>query len=198
MKTLLRFLRKTFINGLLFSVPFIALVVILGQAFKIAQKFMDPLAKLTPAHPILGLETGVLLAVGLLILFCFFAGLFAQTKWAQKFVGRLEGAVLSKVPGYQYFKNEIESSLGDEGDVKYPVVLANVGSGWRFALQIEAIDNGLVTVFIPGAPKPKSGAVFFMTLDRVRPTGLPLASMMLSLRQLGAGSKALLRNVSVS
>ena len=198
MENLLHSLRKTFVSGLLFSVPFVALIIILGQAFAIAQKFMDPVAKLTPAHPIFGLETRVLLAVGLLVLFCFVAGLFAQTRRAQRLIDRLEGAVLAKVPGYQYFKSEIESSLGDDEHVKYPVVLVNVGAGWRYALEIEASEDGLVTVFIPGAPNPKSGGVFFMAPDRVRPTGLPLASMMASLRQHGVGSKALLRNVSVN
>jgi uncharacterized membrane protein len=197
MKDFLRFLRKTFVNGLLFLVPFVALIIVLDKAFEIAQKFMDPVAKLTPAHPIFGLEMRVLLAVGLLVLFCFLTGLFAQTTPAQRFIGRLEGAILSKVPGYEYFKNEIESSLGDEERVTYPVVLANVGSVWRFGLQIEAIENGLVAVFIPGAPNPKSGGVFFMTPDRVKPTGLPLASTMVCLRRHGAGSNALLRNVSL-
>ena len=198
MENLTHFLRKTFVSGLLFSVPFVALIIILDQAFEMAQKFMEPVAKLTPAHPIFRLETRVLLAVGLLVLLCFLAGLFAQTARAQKFVGRLERAVLSKVPGYQYFKNEIESSLGDEEHVKYPVVIVNVGPGWRFALQIEAKENGFVTVFIPGAPNPKSGGVFFMTPDRVKPTGLPLASMMETLRQHGVGSKDLLQNVTFS
>ena len=198
MNNLLHFLRKTFTDGLLFSVPFVALIVILVQAFAIAQKLMDPVAKLTPAHPIFGLETRVLLAVGVMVLFCFLAGLFAQTTRAQRFISRLERVVLSKVPGYEYFKSEIESSLGDEEQVKYPVVLVDVGSGWRFALQIEAIENGLVSVFIPNAPNPKSGGVFFMKPDRVRPTGLPLSTMMLCLGQHGVGSRSLLRNVSIT
>ena len=120
MENLLHFLRKTFVSGLLFFVPFVALIIILGQAFEMAQKFMDPVAKLTPAHPVFGLEMRVLLAVGLLVLLCFLAGLFAQTTRAEKFVGRLERAILSKAPGYEYFKSEIESSLGDEEHVKYP------------------------------------------------------------------------------
>ena len=51
-------------------------------------------------------------------------------------------------------------------------------------------------MFVPDAPNPLSGSVFFMGPERVRRTDVPVAAALKCLRQLGAGSHALLRNLA--
>jgi hypothetical protein len=46
------------------------------------------------------------------VLFCFLAGLFARTLFAQKITSDLEAAVLSKVPAYDYLKQTGSSIMG--------------------------------------------------------------------------------------
>ena len=123
MKRIFRFLRTTLLGGLLFLVPIIALVIVLGKALIFAHKFVDPLAACIPVASIVGLRTPMLLAVGLIVLFCFLAGFIARTALAQKFVNHLEAAVLSNVPGYEFLKGMSGSILGVESKSPYPVVL---------------------------------------------------------------------------
>jgi uncharacterized membrane protein len=69
-------------------------------------------------------------------------------------------------------------------------------SGIHFRLRIEKIANGLVAVFIPGAPNPEAGAVYFVTPDRVRLASIPLAAALNCLKHHGVGSNALLHDIS--
>jgi uncharacterized membrane protein len=63
MKRLLKFLRTTLVGGLLFLVPIIVLVVILGKALALAHQLVDPLAEHLPVHSVIGLRTPMLLAI---------------------------------------------------------------------------------------------------------------------------------------
>jgi uncharacterized membrane protein len=80
----------------------------------------------------------------------------------------------------------IEESHGHEA------VLARIEDAWQVALLVERLDGSYVAVFVPGAPMPSSGSVYFMTEDRIKPLGLPLAEATKCLRRLGVGSKAML------
>jgi len=75
----------------------------------------------------------------------------------------------------------------------YPVVLAGFNDAWQIGFQIEALKNGLVTVFVPDAPNPKSGTIHLITSDRVKFVDIAPAAALECLRRLGAGSDALLR-----
>ena len=197
MKRLIQFLRTTLVGGLLFLVPIVVLVVVVGKALAVVHKILDPLAEHLPVHSIIGLRTPMLLAGGVIVVFCFFAGLFARTSAAKGLVRRLEAAVLSSVPGYEFLKGMGESMLGVEKSGAYPVVLARFDDSWQIGFQIEVLENGFLVVFLPGAPNPQSGAVYLMTPERVTPAGVPPAATLKCLKRLGAGSNALLRGTAV-
>ena len=72
-------------------------------------------------------------------------------------------------------------------------VLARIEDAWQVAFLIERIEGGHVAVFVPGAPNPSSGSIYFMTEDRIKKMGLPLTEALKSVRRLGVGSNALLR-----
>ncbi|MGI9240467.1 MAG: hypothetical protein ACR2RV_06670, partial [Verrucomicrobiales bacterium] len=58
----------------------------------------------------------------------------------------------------------------------------------QIALQIEEEgDDGIVTVFVPDAPNPRSGGVFFVPADLVIPMDVPLTSAIKCLTNLGTG-----------
>jgi uncharacterized membrane protein len=193
MKKILQFLRTTLVGGLLFLVPIVVLMIVLGKALALAHKIMDPLAKHLPVESVIGLRTPMLLAGGVIVLFCFLAGFFARTVLARKIVSGLEVAVLSNVPGYEFLKRMSESMLGVEKDGAYPVVLARFDDASQIGFQIEALENGIVVVFVPGVPNPNEGEVYLMTPDRVSPVAVPPARALKCLKRLGAGTNALLR-----
>ena len=110
---------------------------------------------------------------------------------AQRLVNALESSVLSKIPAYDYLKQESASALGVAEIGELPVVFVPMEGGWQLGVQTEALSNGLVSIFVPGAPNPHSGSVFFFPTDTVRPAGIKLAAGLNCLRRCGAGASAL-------
>jgi uncharacterized membrane protein len=197
MKRPLQFLRTTLVGGLLFLVPIVVLVIVLGKALAIVHKVVDPLAERLPVHSIIGLRTPMLLALGVIVAFCFLAGVLARTALARKLVRSLETAVLANVPGYELLKGMGESMLGVEKQTGHQVVLARIEDAWQIAFLVERLEGGHVAVFVPGAPNPLSGSVFFMTQDRIKAVDIPAAGAMKCLRRVGAGSNALLHGLDL-
>jgi hypothetical protein len=87
----------------------------------------------------------------MIALVCLLAGLVAHTLIAQRFVNALESSVLSKIPAYEYLKQESASALGVAEIGELPVVFVPMEGGWQLGVQTEALSNGLVSIFVPGA-----------------------------------------------
>ena len=133
-----------------------------------------------------------ILAIVLIAILCFLAGLFARTRPAQRIMAELESSVLSKVPAYEYLKQAGASVMGLGEMADHPVVLAQLGGAWRIGVQTDVVGGGLVAVFVPNSPNPMSGSVFLVAADSVRPAKVPLATAIGCLRRCGAGSEAFL------
>jgi uncharacterized membrane protein len=140
----------------------------------------------------IGLDAPVILAIALLVLFCFIAGVFARTALAKKAITWLETTVLSNLPGYEFIKNLSGNLLGDETKQTYPVVLARIEDAWQLAFLMERMEGGHVAVFIPGVPSPQSGSVYFMTEDRIQLMDIPTQAAMKCMKRYGLGANALL------
>jgi uncharacterized membrane protein len=192
MKSILKFTRTSLVGGILFLLPIVILAIIAGKALAIARKVVGPLAAHLPEDSVFGLDMPKLLAIGLLVLFCFLAGVFARTKLAQKGVAWLETTLLSNLPGYEFFKTLSGNLLGHESKQTYPAVLARIEDAWQLGFLIERMEGGHVTVFVPGAPSPQSGSVYFMTEDRIRLLDIPSPAATKCLKRYGLGASALL------
>jgi uncharacterized membrane protein len=191
-RTRVRFIRSTIVGGVLFLVPLVVLLAILGKAHQLFQKLTAPLVPWSQTEAIAGIPAPKLIAALVLLLFCFLAGLFARTKTAKRTVDWLESALLSNVPGYTLIKGMGEEIVGVDGKANQ-VVLARIEDAWQIAFVIERISEGHVAVYVPGAPNPMSGSVYFMTEDRIKPLDVPTAAAMRCLKRLGAGSDKLTR-----
>ena len=150
MTRILKILRTTLVGGLLFLVPIIVLVFVFGKALAIARRLVDPLAERLPVHSVIGLRTSMLLAVAIIVLFCFLAGVLARSALARKLVRSLEKAVLADVPGYELLKGMGESMLGVEKQTEHQVMLARIEDAWQSAFLVERLEGGHVAVFVPG------------------------------------------------
>jgi uncharacterized membrane protein len=64
---------------------------------------------------------------------------------------------------------------------------------WQLAFLIEEIEGENYAVFIPGAPKPLSGSVYFLEKERIKKTTISMRDSMKCLRGLGTGSNKLLK-----
>jgi uncharacterized membrane protein len=192
MRNLAVFLRTTLLGGVFFLVPIIVLAMVLAKAHEMTTDIVTPVADHLPIESARGLLPAKILAVGIILAFCFLAGLFASTRIAKAFAEGLETTILSRVPGYRFFKSVGEGMAGIEQGEKHETVLARIEDAWQIAFVVERLDGGHVVVFIPDAPSPWSGSIFIMTEDRVRPIQLPLTTAMKCIANLGAGLKKVL------
>jgi uncharacterized membrane protein len=196
MRAISHFLRATILGGILFLLPIVVLAFVLNKAFDYARRGLKPVAKLIPDQLVSGATMETFIAIGLIVLLCFLAGLFARTVLAQKIMSELESAVLSNVPAYEYLKQAGSSMMGLGEIAEHPVVLAQVGGAWRLGVQTDVAGNGLTAVFIPNSPNTFSGSVFFLTSDKVRPLHVPLRTALGCLERLGAKGGSFLSNLS--
>ena len=198
MKAISHFLRITVLGGVLFLAPIVVLAFILDKAFDFARRALKPVTAIIPDRLVSGVTAEAIMAIVLIAILCFLAGLFARTRPAQQIMAELESSVLSKVPAYEYLKQAGASVMGLGEMADHPVVLAQLGGAWRIGVQTDVVGGGLVAVFIPNSPNPMSGSVFLVAADSVRPAGVPLAAAIGCLRRCGAGSEAFLSEIAPS
>jgi uncharacterized membrane protein len=192
MKSLTAFLKTTIVGGALYLIPIVLVLLVLGKVHGMTVKLVSPLASELAVHDIGGVNAARLLAVVAIVLMCFAAGLFARTAVAQRFVGWLERAILSNLPGYSLI-----SSLGadvagaGQQHSHMQVVLARIEDSWQLGLLVERIDETHSAVFVPGAPDPKSGSIYLMTDDRFKTIDVRIPQAMKWIKGLGIGSRGL-------
>ena len=139
MKAISHFLRTTILGGVLFLAPIVVLLFVLSKAFEIARRGLKPVAAIIPDRLVSGTATEAILAIVLIALLCFLAGLFARTRPAQQIVAELESTVLSKIPAYEYLKQAGTSVMGLGEMADHPVVLAQLGDAWRIGVQTQLV-----------------------------------------------------------
>ena len=188
------FIKTTILGGLLFLFPIVFVVAIIGKALEITYKVAAPLAGLLAIDSIGGLARVQLLALVILVLICFLAGLAAKTVLAGKFMRFLEKNVLEKIPAYTLLKSKAESVLRPEDIEGMSPILGRFDDSWQLAFEIERFAGGKVVVFLPGAPDPWSGSVSVITEDRVTRLDLTVASAADIMKRLGKGSSGVLRD----
>jgi uncharacterized membrane protein len=192
MKTLASFIKHTIVGAIWFLIPLVVLGVVLSKAHEIAGNIIRPLADLIPTHSVWGTLLARLSAVIALVLFCFLAAAISKTSLAKKVIDWLEASFLEKLPGYGLLKSILESSLGVNEKGNQDVVLAHVEDALQVGFITEVLDNGVYAVYIPGAPIPWSGDLFFMTEDRFQRVNISYRSALKCVRQLGLGSNRLM------
>jgi uncharacterized membrane protein len=167
---------------------------VIGQGLKVAGVIAKPVAAVLPVSMIGGVAVAHVLAILLLLLICFGAGLLARVALARKAVGALEANVLSRVPAYALLKTKTQSMLS-AGDIEgMSVVAMRFDDAWQIGFEIERIEGGKVALFLPGSPDPWSGSVCIAEEERVTPLDLPVAAVATMARRLGRGANEALRD----
>jgi uncharacterized membrane protein len=128
----------------------------------------------------------------LLLIIGFFAGLLAQTAFASRISQTMEQLILRKMPGYTLFKSVAEGAAGAGDRSQLKVALANIDDAWLISFIVEEHPDGLMTVFIPSAPTPTAGSIYFLTEKQVRRLDASVSSAITCIMQLGVGSRKLI------
>jgi uncharacterized membrane protein len=192
MKERFRFFKTALIGGLVFLIPIFVLVFIAGKVLAIAKRVAAPMAEALPFGPLLDLVVGNLIAITLVLVVCFLAGLIAKKAFAKRIMGTLENRLLSKLPPYTLIKNISKSMMGLEEAEGLRPVLAEFDDATQIAFEVEQTEEGQVVVFIPGSPNSWSGDVFIMERSRVKTLKVPLAEAKRCVSHVGKGAGRLL------
>ncbi len=187
---MIQFTKTTVIGGIIFLVPIVVFVAVIGKGLEFTSKLAQPLVDSIAVESTGDLLFVHLLAVAMLILICFVAGLLGRTAVAKKLIDVLEGNVLSKIPAYALMKTKTQSMLSADDIEDMAPVVVRFDDSWQIAFEIERIESkNCVAVFLPSAPDPWSGSVCVVTADRVKPLDLSLPIAAKIAKRLGRGTR---------
>jgi len=187
-----KFVVTAAIGGMLFLVPLVFVVLIFGKAFQIMTRLAEPISKLLPVDHIAGIGLINVVAVLLILLICVMAGLIAKGPLAQSFYKKLDGLLAQLVPSYIWTRTVVRNLAGDVDTEQFKPVLVTLDDQLLLAFEMERSPDGLVVVFMPGAPDVQSGTVAYVTADRVQPLATSLLEINRTLKHMGKGAAALL------
>jgi len=183
------FLKTTIIGGLIFLIPFVLIVSVLGKAIKTMIVVARPLEKMIPLESIGGIAVVHILAILLLVLICFLAGLFARSSTGKRAFDWLDSKLIMMIPGYSFIKGFAGTIEKDESKTVMIPVLAKLDDQTLLGFEVERLSDGQVVVFLPGSPDTTSGTVAYMTEDRIQKLDIDFAATYKILRTLGRGSE---------
>ena len=187
------FIKNTVVGGIVFLIPVIVIVMVFSKASKIMTAVAKPLSKVIPVERFLGIAVLEILALLLVILVCFFAGLVSRRSLGRKIFKSLDENLTKLHPVYSIVKNLVgsfDNSKNAEGMIP---VLAKLDDQTQIGFEVERTDNGMVAIFLPGSPNTMSGIVTYMTEDRVERLDIDFLEVNKTLRTLGHGSNKIIK-----
>jgi uncharacterized membrane protein len=193
------FLKTTFVGGILFLLPVALVLLVLSHALRLAGNVVRPVSHgLHFEQTVAGVGTATILAVLLLVVISFGAGVVARTNLGRRINGWFERSFLGNVPQYQLAKSLGEGLAQIEGADNLKPALISIDGGWQMGYVLEPLDNGWLAVFVPQAPTPLSGNVMYLPADRIRPLGIPMLQARTIVKHLGIGSAAALHGIRLT
>jgi hypothetical protein len=105
---------------------------------------------------------------------------------------RLDTVLLQIIPGYAGIKGVTGGIRDEDAEEVLKPVLVRFDDQYQLAFEVDRATDGLVAVYMPGAPGPRSGTVSFVTSDRIRPVDVGFKAITKICKNLGRGSGAVL------
>lgn len=190
-----RFLRATAIGGIFFLLPFAVLCFFLGQVaqvvYAVAIQLQPLMSEYLKVNDAMGYALLLFIAIIVLVLACFIAGILATRSIARNFTKWIEKYLLMMFPRYAIFKEQLSGNIG--GDIARnrlrPVCVAL--NGYQ-SLGFEVERRAQVTVYLPGSPDPWAGSVVIVEPEQIRPLDVPFGDVLGAFEKLGDDTQALL------
>lgn len=182
----------TLIGGVVFLLPLVVVLMVLGQGLAFTAHAAKPLTDMLPDKSVGGIALASIAAVVLLALFCFGAGLLARAAIGRSLTDRFEGRLQTIYPRYAVIKAMSQGLHGALGQRVLKPVLASFDDHQLIAFDIERLDDGRVVLYVPGAPDAWSGSVLLVTPERIAPLDIDPAVLDRAMQRLGQGVAALL------
>jgi uncharacterized membrane protein len=185
-----KFILTTVLGGVLFLIPFVLVVVLLGKGFMIMRTIAEKVNMFLSLDSVAGLPIVDVLAVLFLISCCFIAGLVARSSWARDLRNRVDDLLLQLVPGYAWIKGMTGSVSKEEAAAGFKPVWIRLDDQYQVGFEVERCEGDLVAVFLPGAPDPRTGTLSYVESDRIEDLDSSFNDVSKNFRRLGMGSAA--------
>lgn len=187
-----KFLNNTLLGGVLFLIPLVIIVIVLHKAYDIMLLLAKPVQQIIPADAVVGVPVIDVLAILIMIVICLLVGIFAKSKPAMAFYAKIDGIWLELLPGYAWTKTVIGNLTGAENLAQFKPVIVRLDDQRQLAFELERAADGSVVVFFPGSPDPRSGAVAYVSPDRIEETSATFLEINKSLKHMGRGAAGFL------
>jgi uncharacterized membrane protein len=194
MKRLAEFTKTTLIGGVLIVLPAYITLLLL---FKVVKGVIELAHPVTAQLPV-GLEFRGVIAVGILILVCFVAGLILRTGPGLRTKNAIERNLLERIPGYALIRGLAARLAGRHEDETFAVALVDLEDALVPAFVVETHDDGSFTVFVPSVPTPAAGAIYILPKERVHLVDVPFTKAASVISKWGSGARDLVKAMTPS
>ena len=171
MKGLAELTKTTLIGGLLIVLPIYLSILLLAKTLSAIVTLLSPVTAAIPA----GVQFRQVIAVLIVLVVCFVAGIVVRTGPGLRAKYALERSVLEKIPGYSLVRGLADRVSGEEGEGAFRPALVEIEDALAPAFIIEELDDGRYTVLIPSVPTPAAGSLLIMPRERVHPMDVPFS-----------------------
>ena len=189
-------LKTTITGGLVFLVPLGILIIVVAKVFEMMSFLATPFSNWIPVDKVAGIAVANIVTTILIVAICYIAGLVASLTYARKFYSKLDEKLMVFLPRYTFIKSMTGSIAANEAESALTPVLVTFDDQAQIGFEVERSENGLVTVYLPGAPDSWSGAVAHVTTDRIKSLDADFKEIVSSFKKAGVGASALARRTT--
>jgi uncharacterized membrane protein len=189
MRTIAEFTKTTLIGGILIVLPVYIAVLLILKALQGLLAAVKPITAAIPAS----VEFDEILAILVLAVICFIAGLIVRTRAGLRAKNAIERSVLQRLPGYTLLRGLAGRVTGQADEPSFAPALAEIEEALVPALIVEKLEDGSYTVLVPSVPTPMAGAIYILPPERVHPVDVPFTVALKVFSKWGTGAGEFVR-----
>lgn len=188
------FFKRIFKGIILFLLPLVLFVFVLGKAVDVVQILIRPVKRFLPAERLFGIGLITLISIILILLVCYVAGILVEKRSVKGFISKIENNILIFIPGYSLLKAQGNTAIEEESN-KWESVLVADGDEWKMGIVVDRQQNGNCTVFFPEPPDARQGEMKLMHESKFKKLDIPVNALVRTMRRYGQGSASLVKEV---
>ncbi|MGI9386967.1 MAG: DUF502 domain-containing protein [Methyloligellaceae bacterium] len=168
MARLFRTIRANILYGTILLIPVAAFILIAYYIFGIWREILRPLSEQLGLSTIESRALAFVLALGILLTFCFIIGALLRTRLGTWTFEKIESRLLNHLPGYNMLATLLRGFAEDHENYR-PALVTLISDGpAALAFVMEDNGGGHLTVFVPSAPMMTVGSIYLVERNRVQ------------------------------
>ena len=197
MKKIKNFFKTTIIGGIGVVLPIFLTYVVFKWLLNSLIGILQPLTKVIGTKASLQTTVAMILAVIVIVIFCFFLGLLIKTRLGTFLFSILEKRILKVAPGYKLFKETTKQFLSAEKKPFSKVAIVKIFSNDTqcTAFVTDEHTDGTYTVFVPSALNPTTGLICHLKKEFVTIVDISAEEALRTIIGCGTGSEKLFENL---